>query len=181
MRDQGEGRGLLPQNLISESKSPTGHGLLGTAPRRGSDKEAGMQRLQDRAPGQVSRVQRPWWGSVCRLAENPEGGQSRGPRGPGEGLGGQVGRGCGQGLRAGSGMAGSRAGFWFTGGFQPRGGPGMIWRREAGGGPRNRAVAQDGGFGEVPGLWEKQRGDKEEGDGARWVRAWLSKSGTSCG
>ena len=57
-----------------------------------------MQRLQDRAPGQISRVQRPWWGSVCRLAGDPEGGQSRGPRGPGEGLGGQVGRGCGKDL-----------------------------------------------------------------------------------
>ena len=41
-----------------------------------------MQRLQDRAPSQVSRVQRPWWGSVYRLAGDPEGGQSRGPRGP---------------------------------------------------------------------------------------------------
>ena len=42
---------------------------------------------------------------------------------------GQVGRASGQGLWERSGVAGNRAGFWFTGGFQLRGGPGMMWRR----------------------------------------------------
>lgn len=153
---QRPGRGMWPAPsklmLMSERKSALRNmqrdkGCQGWLGGGGKHVETG-----DKAPGQVGREQRPWWGSTGGLAGGPEAVWSRGLRAPGKGLRGQA----GPGAPGGAGATGSTAGFWFTGRYELLRGPGtncMEVRTE----PRGQEEALGAGQELRMGGWEKSQ------------------------